>query len=79
MLPRDSFTLGIGRSNPAISLARDDDDWLPDSDTDSEVESDADEYGDFDDWPPDEIDLEIDDEPDPEPGDFWLDHDDEDD
>ena len=78
MVRRGSFAQCSGRTKPAISSARDDDEWSPDSDTDAEVESDADEYGDFDDWPPDELDLEIDDEPDPEPGDFWLDDDDED-
>lgn len=78
MVRRGSFALCIGPTGAAISSARDDDEWSPDSDNHYEVESDADECGDFDDWPPHELDLEIDDEPDPEPGDFWLDADDED-
>jgi hypothetical protein len=56
---------------------RDGDDWSPDDD-DGELESAVDPSGDFDGWPPDDFDLEIDDEPEPEPGDFWLDNDDED-
>jgi hypothetical protein len=36
-----------------------------------------DEWDDCDAWPPDDFDLELDDEPEPEPGDFWLPDDDE--
>jgi hypothetical protein len=54
---------------------RDGDDWSPDDD--DGLESDVDPSGDFDGWPPDDLDFEIDDEPEPEPGDFWLDNDDE--
>ena len=78
MLHLDSVEQGIAHIKPAISSARDND-RPPDSDFGADVESDADEHADIDDWPPDELDLEIDDEPDPEPGDFWLDDDDEDD
>ncbi len=35
------------------------------------------EWDDCDSWPPDELDLELDDEPEPEPGDFWVPDDDE--
>jgi hypothetical protein len=36
-----------------------------------------DEWEDCDAWPPDDLDVELDDEPEPEPGDFWLPDDDE--
>jgi hypothetical protein len=57
---------------------RDGDDWSPD-DVDGELELDVDPSGDINGWPPDDFDLEIDDEPEPEPGDFWLDNDDDED
>jgi hypothetical protein len=48
-----------------------------DSPTDDDVDEQAGEWDDCDSWPPDDLDLELDDEPAPEPGDFWMPDDDE--
>jgi hypothetical protein len=65
-----------------VPLGPDDDRYNPHHRIDlgadaGETDSD-DSWDEHDGWLPDDLDLELDDEPQPEPGDFWIDEDDDD-